>query len=289
MDTVLGGVVPLHSFGLRMLVYLVPIAAFIFVGITLETFLPVDEHEDDRARAFNLAFTLIVSIVDVTVGVALVAWLSSALTALPVRGIFAIPLYDHGRLWFAIPLALLSLFIGDFFYYWMHRAQHSWDWLWVQHKVHHSDEHMNVTTALRTHWTEVPLHILFINAPIAILFKMPLVTLALGSLLIQSAKYFIHLNARISFGPLNRVFCTPHTHRIHHSALEGHWNKNFASSFSFWDVLFGTHHQPKSGEWPPCGVPGERAQSVAKEVMIPLECWSVSLRRAFRRLHFVRP
>src|SRR5262249_33510267 len=54
-------------------------------------------------------------------------------------------------------LALLALapFVAyDMFYYWFHRLQHSNSWLWEQHKLHHSDPSLNVTTSSRINWLE---------------------------------------------------------------------------------------------------------------------------------------
>lgn len=45
-----------------------------------------------------------------------------------------------------VPLAFLLLLTFDFFYYWFHRAQHEWPWLWQVHKLHHSDRALNVTS-----------------------------------------------------------------------------------------------------------------------------------------------
>jgi len=276
-STVLGGSTLLRPLLARLLIYLAPVALFIVLGIVMESWLVADEQEDDQAKLFNLVISLIISITDVGIGIWLLALLTSVMSKIPLHGLISLPLQDHGKIWIAIPLALFNLCVGDFFYYWMHRAQHSWKWLWVQHKIHHTEEHMNVTTALRAHWTEVPMHIVFINAPLALLFNLPIVTIGLASLVVQSVKYFIHLNARISLGPLNRVFCTPHTHRIHHSSLEKHWGKNFCSALSLWDVLFGTHYQPAPDEWPPCGIPNEKALSIASETVMPLVQWGKML------------
>jgi sterol desaturase/sphingolipid hydroxylase (fatty acid hydroxylase superfamily) len=49
---------------------------------------------------------------------------------------------------------LTACFLGDFAYYWWHRAQHTVPFLWEMHKLHHSDENLNTTTIFRSHFLE---------------------------------------------------------------------------------------------------------------------------------------
>ena len=44
---------------------------------------------------------------------------------------------------------LLALLLVDVAYYTVHRTAHEINWLWVQHSIHHSSEHYNLSTALR--------------------------------------------------------------------------------------------------------------------------------------------
>jgi len=67
-----------------------------------------------------------------------------------------------------------------------------------------------------------------------------------------------HINVRLQAGRASVIFCTPQMHRIHHSRLPQHQDKNFAFIFPFWDVLFGTYYAPGWNEFPPTGVDGEK-------------------------------
>ncbi len=67
-----------------------------------------------------------------------------------------------------------------------------------------------------------------------------------------------HMNVRLQVGKASLFFCSPQVHRIHHSRLPHHFDKNFAFVFPMWDVLFGTYYAPAKDEFPPTGVPGER-------------------------------
>ncbi|MFM8331266.1 MAG: sterol desaturase family protein, partial [Candidatus Methylumidiphilus sp.] len=51
----------------------------------------------------------------------------------------------------------LSFLLFDLALYGWHRLNHTYDGLWMFHKVHHSDPDMNVTTAFRLHFVEVVL------------------------------------------------------------------------------------------------------------------------------------
>jgi len=151
---------------------------------------------------------------------------------------------------------LLQVAVLDFFYYWTHRAQHRFAPLWRIHELHHSDPSFNVTTTLRVHWLEDLMKLATVLIPASLLVQAPAgVPLVLGW--IGAAwLFFIHANARISFGPLNRVLVSPAVHRVHHSVQPEHHDKNFAAYFSFWDVLFGTYAAPSAGQWPAVGTAG---------------------------------
>ena len=49
---------------------------------------------------------------------------------------------------------------------------------------------------------------------------------------------FEHSNTNLSFGPLNRVFCSPNYHRIHHR-VEGRQDVNLGFALTIWDQLSG--------------------------------------------------
>ena len=199
---------------------------------------------------------------------------------MPGKGLISLPVSDRGILPFAIILAFTSSILRDFFYYWFHRLQHASRWLWAQHALHHSDECMNVTTTWRHHWLEMPMETVAVIVPAAILFKPPIVTIPLAYLITQGMSYFIHLNSRISLGPLTPIIAGPQTHRIHHSKLPEHIDKNFAAIFPLWDVIFGTYYHPKKGECPPCGLAsGETVHSFRYALLMPFITWVKMLKR----------
>jgi sterol desaturase/sphingolipid hydroxylase (fatty acid hydroxylase superfamily) len=180
--------------------------------------------------------------------------------------------------WLRIPLLLLfslvSLFVFDFFYYWYHRLQHANGWLWEQHKLHHTDEAVNVTTSLRHHWTEGGFRGILIAMPMNILFKITPVESGVVTMLIAQWGYITHANVRLPLGPLSALLAGPQVHRIHHSIRSEHHNKNFCAFYPIWDILFGTFYWPHTDEFPETGVIGEIGRPGLMEVLFgPFIAW----------------
>lgn len=78
---------------------------------------------------------------------------------------------------------------------------------------------------------------------------------ALG-LFVAFQNLLIHAPLRVHAGPLRFFYVDNRFHRIHHSAEERHWHRNFGLMFSIWDRVFGTAVEPLECEWPGTGVPG---------------------------------
>lgn len=187
-------------------------------------------------------------------------------------------------IWGSISALLVSTFILDFFYYWFHRALHKYEVLWQTHLLHHCDENMNMMTAQRGHIFEGLLAPFFITIPMAFLFKMPALDIAILSLLPQAYHFLSHSNTRLSYGPLWWVIISPHYHRIHHSAEPQHLGKNFTNWFPVWDILFGTLYRPAKNEWPVTGVEGVKVKTLTQAFALPLVGWQAMAKRSVRHL-----
>jgi sterol desaturase/sphingolipid hydroxylase (fatty acid hydroxylase superfamily) len=162
---------------------------------------------------------------------------------------------------------ITSMIIYDFFNYWMHRAQHKW--FWRQHAVHHSIADLSAVNSFM-HWTEELFRVAFVSLPTALLFDVHAGGITVASMMLVGAQgNFIHSASAINFGRYGRWFLADNRwHRIHHSANPAHFDRNFATSIPFWDVLFGTAHFPKPGEWPKTGLPEEQAPETIKEYLL---------------------
>jgi sterol desaturase/sphingolipid hydroxylase (fatty acid hydroxylase superfamily) len=135
---------------------------------------------------------------------------------------------------------LLLLVLTDFLNYWVHRGRHRVAWWWEFHKVHHSATEFNVLTWARVHPLDDATILLVSVVPLAILGGSADDSLLLLILLA------IHAGLTHSMLPWRwgwfgtYVLQPPVGHRIHHSPLPEHRDKNFASIFPIWDLLFGT-------------------------------------------------
>lgn len=188
---------------------------------------------------------------------------------------------DGGSVARAFGLFFCWMVLRDFFYYWLHRMQHASKWLWAEHAVHHSEEHMNVTTSVRHHWLEHPLTIMLVNAPLFLLFRPPVITLVAVATIVGLTEFSNHMNFRLGLGRFSWLIATPQAHRIHHSILKQHEDKNFAAFFPMWDVIFGTYYAPQKDEYPPTGLSsGERVNTVAEALLLPFRMWAKMLRRS---------
>jgi sterol desaturase/sphingolipid hydroxylase (fatty acid hydroxylase superfamily) len=144
--------------------------------------------------------------------------------------------------------------IADFFYYWMHRAQHRFGWLWRFHRVHHSIAAINATNSYH-HVAEDLFQFAAVTIPMSILLGVasgPVPWLVI--VVLNTHSYFIHSTTRLSIGPLRHVFTDNRVHRIHHSTEDRHLNRNFAATTPLWDLLFGTAYFPRRDEWPAVGL-----------------------------------
>jgi len=220
------------------------------IGLVIEYFRPSEQNQPAKTILFN--FLWVINFIFVT---NLVMHYAGQVIN-PVVDALGGPWLKVGLpdVWWAW-LIQFSVFIVmyDFGYYWFHRCQHTWRWFWCHHKLHHTDEHMNATTSFRHHWLENVYRIPFIIIPMALLISidssMPLI---MYDLMLAWA-IFTHMNLRLELGPLTPIFAGPQVHRIHHSKLRQHQDRNFAAYFPIWDIMFGTWYKPEKGEFPDCG------------------------------------
>ncbi|NNK81426.1 MAG: sterol desaturase family protein, partial [Flavobacteriales bacterium] len=116
-------------------------------------------------------------------------------------------------------------------------------WMWKFHVIHHSDENVDTTTALRHHPGEsvfravfTLLAVLVVGAPM----WMVMVYQSFSAFLSQ----FNHSNVRLPdwFNKtIGRLVITPDMHRVHHHAELPYTDANYGNIFPFWDYIFGTY------------------------------------------------
>lgn len=174
-----------------------------------------------------------------------------------------------------IALVFANLVAIDLLFYWYHRAQHRFDFLWAIHELHHADTELNATTSYRTYWLETPIQTALVITPTVLVFgglgpTHAVVVLAFSLFFLV----FSHANLRLRLGPLTGWVIGPQVHRVHHSRLPGHRDRNFAQYFPFLDRLFGSWYAPARDEFPPTGADGLAGDASLPTVLArPFRIW----------------
>jgi sterol desaturase/sphingolipid hydroxylase (fatty acid hydroxylase superfamily) len=251
------------------------VLAVYLIGFLIEENGRIDDAPNREGLVLNSIHVLVFHAADLSIGVMIVYYLKLLFDNV---WHYKAPIHFRGGAWGFFALTCLVIVTQDFLYYWLHRLQHSSKWLWAEHELHHSDEHVNVTTSWRHHWLETVLQPLFILPIVFLLFDPPLGGFIWVILLWKLMTYFVHLNSPIRFGWFNRVLSSPQSHRIHHSNLPEHVDKNFATTLPLWDLLFGTYYHPKEHEWPTTGVTGVEVTSLWQAIVLPFASWGRMLR-----------
>jgi sterol desaturase/sphingolipid hydroxylase (fatty acid hydroxylase superfamily) len=138
--------------------------------------------------------------------------------------------------------AVLGFLLMDLAFYYWHRANHRWPFLWRFHNVHHIDPDLDVSTSFRFHFGEVALSVAFRVVQVT-LSGVSAWTYGVYELAFQLNTLFHHSNVRLPIAferPLNRLLVTPRMHGIHHSQVRRETDSNFSVVLSWWDRLHGT-------------------------------------------------
>ncbi len=177
--------------------------------------------------------------------------------------------------------ALLYAFVWDLAQYAMHRAQHAVPALWETHRFHHDETALNSMTQARTHPTNLVLATLF-HVPVVVLFGPQVPHFIATFVMFRLSGFVNHANLRVGWGPAAILLSSPQWHRLHHSALAEHRDRNFATFFPVIDWLFGTYTAPRRGEYPPTGVGNARRAGLGEAMVRPFAVWSGMIRDLFR-------
>ncbi len=247
----------------------------------LETLARAEQGQPRRHIVFNLMYVPIYAVATTL----LMATVIGGLAKLVREGVggpvlaLPVPVTPLGQL----AAGLLYLLVFDFFYYWFHRLQHWSQVLWAQHKLHHSDVSLNITTTYRHHWLEEPLRVFFVAIPMGLVCDVKPLQAGAMAFVVNLWSTFIHMNTRLDLAWLTPVLCGPQAHRIHHSARLEHQNRNFAAYFPVWDILFGTFWRPRASEFPATGLhSGETVDGLIRAQLGPFRDWLGLLRSSGR-------
>lgn len=166
---------------------------------------------------------------------------------------------------------LLSLLMLDLFIYFWHRAVHEIPFFWRFHEVHHLDEHLDTTSAIRFHFGEI-FFATFVRALVIVVFAVPFSSLVLFETLVLGFTLFHHSNIALPArfeNVLSKVIITPSIHWVHHHAVRKDTDSNYGTIFSFWDPLFRTQSETARFREMKIGVQGKSETSFLKLLIKP--------------------
>lgn len=173
--------------------------------------------------------------------------------------------------WQGVAGLALDVLALDFWLYWWHRANHEIPFLWRFHSVHHLDETLDTTTAVRFHFGEVLLSA-FARALVIFVVGFPLGSVLFYEALILLAALFHHSNLKLPPDferALSRVIITPSIHWVHHHAVRIDTDSNYGTVFSFWDPMFRSKSRTARTLGMPIGVEGHREENLAALLLHP--------------------
>ncbi len=143
---------------------------------------------------------------------------------------------------FVVQLAtdlLVSDLLGYATHRWFHDAR-----LWRFHAVHHSSEQLEWISSVRFHPVDFFVHVVFADCLLLLLGMPPgvLICVVPFSLAIATLS---HANLDWDYGPFRVVLTSPVYHRWHHTGVDEGGERNFATNFPIFDLIFGTYYMPR--------------------------------------------
>ena len=149
----------------------------------------------------------------------------------------------------------LFLVFDDMMQYWLHRASHTFPWLYNLHRAHHNAKYMSIRLVYRNNF----FYYLFMPS---IWFSATLIYLGLGwvyaGFIVVKMLVIIGAHSDVAWDkPLykikwlspvmwvvERTISTPATHHAHHGRHKDdpavNYKGNYGNLLFFWDILFGT-------------------------------------------------
>ncbi len=194
--------------------------------------------------------------------------------------------------WLPVPTVAreaMAMLLMDYTLYCWHVLTHRVGFLWRFHQVHHVDREMDATTALRFHFGEIAISVVFRAGQVWAIGPGP-ATFAMWQIFVFMCILFHHANVRLPLGwerRLARVVITPRLHGIHHSIAAEEVNSNWSSGLTVWDWLHKTLRTDVPQDKIVMGVPGFRGdsdQSLRTALALPFQDTVAPVPEAFSQL-----
>jgi sterol desaturase/sphingolipid hydroxylase (fatty acid hydroxylase superfamily) len=234
-----------------LLVGLLQLLVMLAIIAPLQRWRPVEPVRDRPAIRVDVIYTLIhrLGLVRLVLFFTLMPLLDDLIGQLRVLGL---PTFHLDQLWPGVtelPLVslLIYLVVMDFFDYWLHRGQHSFEWWWRLHALHHSQRQMTMWSDNRNHLLDDLIRDLLLVTLAQFIGVAPGQFVAIVAIT-QLSESLQHANLRLWFGRWGeRLWVSPRFHRRHHSIGIGHESPgmtlggcNFGVLLPWWDMLFGS-------------------------------------------------
>ena len=143
--------------------------------------------------------------------------------------------------WLFVVVGVMLLdFIGAYLAHW---TEHQIKPLWMVHLVHHSDHHVDTTTANRHHPLESVVRFMFTLLGVFVL-GTPIGIVMLYQSLSVVLSQFNHANITLPKKldlVLSYIIVTPHMHKVHHHYVLPYTDSNYGNIFAIWDRILGTY------------------------------------------------
>lgn len=171
---------------------------------------------------------------------------------------------------------LLAVVLMDYTLYLWHVLTHKVPFLWRFHLVHHVDLDLDASTALRFHFGELVISVLWRSAQILVIGVSP-VSFAAWQLFLFPEILFHHSNVKLPAELekiIGRIIVTPRLHGIHHSDVREETDSNWSSGLTIWDYLHGTLKTDVAQNEITIGVPAYQDKTevtLAKILPLPFE------------------
>jgi sterol desaturase/sphingolipid hydroxylase (fatty acid hydroxylase superfamily) len=239
---------------------IIPVVFVVF--FVLERMFPVARWLDGATRIVK------------NLGLAVLNFLAAPLIVIPITALAASHALDWRpdvwSGWFGLALDILLL---DVWIYWWHRFNHEVPFLWRFHEVHHLDEMLDTTSALRFHFGEVILSSL-VRAVVVFALAMPLSSVVIFEIIVLCSALFHHSNLRMPAAferGLSAIIVTPSIHWVHHHAKRADTDSNYSTVLSLWDFVFGSRSKTRRSADMPIGVENTKERGLLGLILKPFQ------------------
>ena len=174
-------------------------------------------------------------------------------------------------MWAELLIAVLALDLCA--QYFAHYMLHTIPFMWRFHMIHHSDTHVDATSATRHHPGDYVCREIFALGAVFV-FGIPLAFYLFYRILTVFFAYWSHANISMPKWievPISYVLVTPDMHKFHHHFERPWTDTNFGNIFSIWDRMFGTltYDDPKKIQYGLDMLPSERSQDILYQYSVP--------------------